>query len=971
MPTDNVQFKRGTAAAFANVATKDPNTIYFITDTNRIYVGDSEYSHPVLYGSAEPSSTMPQGALYIREITENNIIRQQLYYSNGNTWTAVNVEPGSIFAEAITAGNNGNVAPTNSATTFKVPTITVDTKGRVSNVVERTIDLVNFMPKSGGTFTGDVVVDADLTAENIKTSRNINIKSTHKQGEDGNHDVYNKATINFINNGVSTNEIPIKVEAEYDLITEASSNTHSTLSAFADTFSISSKNISIGNYPNSYTYVYGKLELDNPPSNPYDAVTKEYLDNRIASAISASDAMVLKGTLGTNGTATTFANINLSTAIKGDTYKVITVDTLPAANSSDSTAHILTPGDLIVYMGENKFIYVPSGDEDVTSIKVAGSGDTINVSTTAQTGNLVLGTAASVNTASTVTNDSTTVPTTAAVKTYVDSAESLAMPKTGGTFTGDVTMNADFTVQDEITIASTDTQENLVHDQQHSDTKLIFDNANPVGGAAPMCIEGYYNASVYGTHAYDDSTIKINATNFEAGGLIAKEIGGTGYGTGSDITTGMVFLNTNEVRLAATEQTAKDAIGMIDEIHDKVNLAFSNTGFYSVTNEATASIEGYYTFKEYDDEDNTNNVDMAHLDLIADDIKLDGDVKVTNNLTTKTFTINPEDGTNITTSGQIHDISTLTFANDNQVNNTDKPAAIVAQYSANVVGGGVHVEDWSTLKLQADTVQLADLTIGGVDIGSSQAVTLTPQHDIPIDREQKVDSESIIMRYNVAQYEGQNDSTDIVLNASNIIAQGPVTLPNNPTQANHAVNKVYVDTALSNITDTKVTTVTTTGDGNAVTAGSISADGTTLTLTKDANFVPATGGTFSGDVTIEGTLDVNNINNLIIEKREAYENYTAIRGTRLSSIIPTDNNNLYTSPTIDITWNQGGGGSTFTKLSLNAAGDSGHIELNAGSGINANAPLYLSRTPEGAREAATKGYVDNAVSTAALTWGTI
>ena len=66
MPTNNVQFKRGTMAAFANVATKDPNTIYFITDTNRIYVGDSEYSRPVLYGNAAPSNTMPQGTLYKR-----------------------------------------------------------------------------------------------------------------------------------------------------------------------------------------------------------------------------------------------------------------------------------------------------------------------------------------------------------------------------------------------------------------------------------------------------------------------------------------------------------------------------------------------------------------------------------------------------------------------------------------------------------------------------------------------------------------------------------------------------------------------------------------------------------------------------------------------------------------------------------------------------------------------------------------
>ena len=978
MPTNNVQFKRGTMAAFASLATKDSNTIYFITDTNRLFVGDSEYTRPVQHGSKLPTSKNPANSLFVKGIGTS----RELYYSkDGITWDMITYLPVTITGGVFGDNTAGTVA---YGGTVNIPKVTVDNRGYVTAAKDVTITLPtsdkvttvttsgdgnavtggsisndgatltltkgeSFVPASGGTFTGDVIVNGDLKTGGITPINNntIEIQTVVADNNDPNPMEY-YARLHFKDNFNALADAYI--EGKYD-IDKGTGGRFSEITLDAYNIILDGQNVSCTSNPSE------KNHLTN----------KSYVDNAIASALSASDAMVLKGTLGAKGTAITFADIDLSTAVKGDTYKVITADTLPAANSSDSTAHILTPGDLIVYMGESKFIYVPSGDEDVTSIKVAGSGDTINVSTTAQTGNLVLGTAAAANTASTVTNDSTTVPTTAAVKTYVDSAESLAMPKTGGTFTGDVTMNADFTAQDEIRIASTDTQENLVNHQQHSDTKLIFDNANPVSGAVPMSIEGYYNAAVYSTHAYDDSTIKINATNFEAGGLTATEAAGTSYGTGSDITTGMVFLNTNEIDLTATRRTASDAIGIIGEVHDKTNLTFANTGWYSDTNETKSYIEGYYSFKEYDDEDNTNNVDTAHLDLIADEIKLDGDVKVTNALTTRTLTINSEDSTNITTSNQIHDISTLTFANNNQVNDNDKLATIVAQYSANVIGGGTHVEDWSTLKLQADTIQLADLAIGGVDIGSAQTVTLTPQHDIPIDRVQKVDSESIVMRYNVAQHEGQKDSTDILLNASNIITQGPITLPNNPTQANHAANKAYVDTALSNITDTKVTTVTATGDGNAVTAGSISADGTTLMLTKDANFVPATGGTFSGDVTIEGTLDVNNINNLIVEKREAYENYIAIRGTRLSSIIPTNNNNLYASPTIDITWNQGGG----AKLSLNAAGDTGHIELNAGSGVSVNAPLYLSRTPEGAREATTKEYVDNAVSAAALTWGTI
>ncbi len=930
MPTNNVQLLRGTSDAYANLETKNSNAIYFLTDSQRIYIGDTEYSRPIFYGTDEPSATMAPGTLYIREITENNIIRQQLYFSNGVTWSTVNVEPGNILAESITVGNNGDITPSATTTIFKVPTITVDTKGRVSNTIERTIDLVNFMPKSGGTFTGDVVFNSTLeTTSNIHLYRDTqrNIPAIDWDANPG------------------------------DLYIDAAS-----------------VNIS------SPVTMTGASTISATPTVNNSIVNKKYVDDKITEVLqAASSAMVFKGTIGTDGTYSHVTSIDFQSAQIGDTYKIISNELLGHNESADHNQHLMKAGDLLVYTGNNAFTYVPSGDEDVTSIKIAGYGDTINVSTTAQTGNIVLG-AAATKKVTTGANNMTMnmwtgagndkVPTDLAVKKLVDLSINTVMPKTGGTFTGKVTMNADFIAQDEITIASTDTQENLVNNQQHSNTKLIFDNANPVSGATPASIEGYYNAAVYSTHAYDDSTIKINATKFEAGGLTVTEAGGTGYGTGSDITTGMVLLNTNEIDLTATRQTASDAIGIIGEVHDKTNLTFVNTGWYSNTNETKSYIEGYYSFKEYDDEDNTNNVDTAHLDLIADEIKLDGDVKVTNALTTKTLTINSEDSTNITTSNQIHDISTLTFANNNQVNDNDKLATIAAQYSANVVGGGMHVADWSTLKLQADTVQLADLAIGGIDIGSAQTVTLSPQHDIPADREQKVDSESIIMRYNVAQHEGQNDSTDIVLNASNIIAQGPITLPNDPTQANHAVNKAYVDTALSNMTDTKITTVTTTGEGNVVTNGSVSNDGTILTLTKGESFVPADGGTFSGDVAIEGTLDVNNINNLIVEKREAYENYTAIRGTRLSSIIPSDNNNLYTSPTIDMTWNQGGGGATFTKLSLNATDNTGYIELNAGMVINANAPLILSRTPEGVREAATKGYVDNAISSAAMTWGT-
>lgn len=43
---ETLQIKKGTWAAFNNLATKDPNTIYFITDARRIYIGNIEFTRP-------------------------------------------------------------------------------------------------------------------------------------------------------------------------------------------------------------------------------------------------------------------------------------------------------------------------------------------------------------------------------------------------------------------------------------------------------------------------------------------------------------------------------------------------------------------------------------------------------------------------------------------------------------------------------------------------------------------------------------------------------------------------------------------------------------------------------------------------------------------------------------------------------------------------------------------------------------
>ena len=110
-----------------------------------------------------------------------------------------------------------------------------------------------------------------------------------------------------------------------------------------------------------------KLKDGSITSSKIDSsvASKKYVDDTIASAISASDAMVFKGTIGTGGTSESLP----STAIVGDTYKVIPLTTIPGASSYTGAEETAKVGDLIVAIsGEPKWIVVPSGDDEIKTL---------------------------------------------------------------------------------------------------------------------------------------------------------------------------------------------------------------------------------------------------------------------------------------------------------------------------------------------------------------------------------------------------------------------------------------------------------------------------------------------------------------------------------------------------------------------------------------------------------------------------
>lgn len=185
----------------------------------------------------------------------------------------------------------------------------------------------------------------------------------------------------------------------------------------------------------------GNVILNANPTAALGAATKQYVDSKISDGITASDAMVFKGTLGTNGTAT---SLPASGNTIGDTYKVITATTIPAANSQTGANVSAKIGDLVICIDETtpKWIVVPSGDEVVTTVQIDNS--TSNLTTSAKSGTIKVGAAAAKQVDTTISNASTStnLPTSAAVsafvegKNYITGISSLKVQMNSGTTEG-------------------------------------------------------------------------------------------------------------------------------------------------------------------------------------------------------------------------------------------------------------------------------------------------------------------------------------------------------------------------------------------------------------------------------------------------------------------------------------------------------------------------------------------------------
>lgn len=145
MPTNNqnINFLYGLQSKFDTIKDSlDLNTMYFITDTQRLFVGDTEYTRPVQYGSALPEEFMPANSLFVKTVGTG----RELYFSkDGESWELISVLPATI-----TGGVFG--------TATKVPKVTVDDRGHITAIEEVAITFPSVTVPVQSVKSGDKVL---------------------------------------------------------------------------------------------------------------------------------------------------------------------------------------------------------------------------------------------------------------------------------------------------------------------------------------------------------------------------------------------------------------------------------------------------------------------------------------------------------------------------------------------------------------------------------------------------------------------------------------------------------------------------------------------------------------------------------------------------------------------------------------------------------------------------------------------
>lgn len=135
MANSLVEFRMGLQSAYNSVEEKNVDALYFASDTQRFFIGETEYTRPVLSGGELPSRTVPNSLFILQESDKKSL----WFTVDGTQWQVLlsSTPPavsGGIF------GDNTNKQP-GMGDNIVIPKFTVNESGYVTEAENQQIKL--------------------------------------------------------------------------------------------------------------------------------------------------------------------------------------------------------------------------------------------------------------------------------------------------------------------------------------------------------------------------------------------------------------------------------------------------------------------------------------------------------------------------------------------------------------------------------------------------------------------------------------------------------------------------------------------------------------------------------------------------------------------------------------------------------------------------------------------------------------
>lgn len=176
--TEVVRFQYGLQAAYT-AADKDLNSFYFCTDTQRFFVGETEYSRPVQHGDSIPESYLPPNSFFVKEAGTE----RELYYSkDGKSWELVSFLPSEVSGGVF--GINTNLSP-KAGEEIVIPRLTVNEHGYVTSASNQNVKLPTLPVRLHAKVTdSDPEVDEGFVFDTESFALYLDLEGTRYQVKD-------------------------------------------------------------------------------------------------------------------------------------------------------------------------------------------------------------------------------------------------------------------------------------------------------------------------------------------------------------------------------------------------------------------------------------------------------------------------------------------------------------------------------------------------------------------------------------------------------------------------------------------------------------------------------------------------------------------------------------------------------------------------------------------------------------------